>query len=195
MRHDEDQGTGFGKWPDPTAQLMYSDIMPLALNGIDTSGRVADYGGANGLLKQWIPQAVTVDYDQSKEPDIYADILVHRGDYDLIVLRYVLHYMTDEDVRRLFRHLGSFHRSRILVIQFVNEDLHAKAVNSVGEVKHFRTEHDTKRLFVGPWTILSRKAVDYRVGADFYRWRLNHPNPSAHDERVVIWELGRREAL
>lgn len=198
MRHDEDQGVKFGTWPDPTAQLMYHDIMPLALSGIDTAGRVADYGGANGLLKRFIPHAITVDYDETKSPTICDDILRHRGTYDLIVMRYVLHYMNNEDVRRLFRHLGSFHKGRILLIQFVNDDdsLLDKLHNSVGETKWFRGEGELRRLIVGPWQIASRKAVDYRVGADFYRWRLDHPNPCPHDETVVIYELERRgEAL
>jgi len=190
-RHPEDQGEAFGKWPDPTAQLMYSDIMPLALSGVDTSGIVADYGGANGLLKQWIPNAISVDYDPSKKPDVEADILQHRGDYDLIVMRYVLHYLPNESARKLFRHLASFHNGRILIIQFVNDDLAAKERNSVGEVKYFRDELETTGLFIGDWVGLSYKAVDYMVGADFYRWRLNHPNPTPHYERVCIWELKR----
>lgn len=188
MRHEEDQGIAFGLWDDPTARLMYHDIMPLALSGIDTRGRVADYGGANGLLKQWIPHSISVDYDASKNPDICEDICAHVGDYDLIVMRYVLHYMPDPVVRQLFRHLGMFHNGRVLVVQFVNENLDDKVRNSWGEVKHFRTEAQLKRL-LSPFGIVSRKAVEYRVGADFYRWRLQHPAPFAHDETVVIYEL------
>lgn len=190
MKHSEDQGTAFGRWPNKTARLMYHDIMPLALNGIDTSGRVADLGGANGLMKEWIPHCVTVDYDETKKPDIAEDILTHAGDYDLITIRYVLHYLSDGAVVRLFHHLRGYHKGRILLIQFVNEDLAAKAANSVGETKWFRNLDDTIKLVTSNgWGVKSGKAVDYVVDADFYRERLHHPNPSAHHETVIILEL------
>ena len=193
MLHPEDQGTGFGIWPNQTANLMYRDVMPLALSGIDANGRVADYGGANGILKRWIPQAITVDYDVSKRPDVCADILTHVGTYDLIVMRYVLHYLTNAQIRALLGHLATFHKGRVLIIQFVNEDLAAKLRNSVGERKFFRTELQLQMLLTAaPWYIVSRKAVEYRVDADFYKWRLAHPDPSAHDEKILIYELACR---
>lgn len=192
MQHDEDQGEGFGTWPDATSRIMYHDIMDLALGGVDTSGRVADYGGANGLLKQWIPNAISVDYDATKSPDICEDILGHVGDYDLIVMRYVLHYMNDQTVIGLMRHIASFHDDRVLVIQFVNEDLVSKHANSIGEVKWFRDEQYLRTLLENDWTVAARRAVDYRVDAEFYRNRLKHPNPSSHDERVVIYELTKK---
>lgn len=188
MRHNEDQGTAFGTWPDATSRLMYQDIMPLALSGIDTSGRVADFGGANGLLKQWIPHAVSVDYDASKNPDICESVLDHMGDYELVVMRYLLHYMPDSVVRTLFKRMGMWHSGRVLLIQFVNENVDDKIGNSLGEVKFFRTEAQLKRL-LAPFGIVSRKAVEYRVEADFYRNRLQHPAPFAHDETVVIYEM------
>lgn len=192
MIHKEDQGGAFGTWPDETSRIMYHDIMELALGGVDTTGRVADYGGANGLLKRWIPQALTVDYDASKSPDICEDILAHVGEYDLIVMRYVLHYMNDQTVIGLMRHIASFHNGPVLVIQFVNDDLVSKHANSIGEVKWFRDEQYLRTLLENDWTIASRVAADYRVEADFYRNRLNHPNPSSHDERVVVYELVKK---
>lgn len=188
MRHNEDQGTAFGTWPDATSRLMYQDIMPLALSGIDTSGRVADFGGANGLLKQWIPHAVSVDYDASKNPDVCESVLDHAGDYELVVMRYLLHYMPDSVVRTLFKRMGMWHNGRVLLIQFVNENLEDKRANSWGEIKHFRTEAQLMRL-LSPFGIISRKAVEYRVEADFYRNRLQHPAPFSHDETVVIYEM------
>lgn len=189
MRHTEDQGEAFGTWPDDTARLMYHDIMPLALNGIDTSGRVADLGGANGLLKQWIPQAITVDYDESKGPDICEDIRSHVGDYDLVVMRYVMHYMDDLSLRSLLNHIRGYHKGRLLVVQFVNDDLAAKRANSVGETKWFRDTIETMAILGEGWRVRSAKSVDYVVGADFYRNRLGHPNPSAHLETVLVLEL------
>lgn len=190
MTHDEDKGTQFGTWPNPTAQLIYHDIMPLALSGVDTSGNVADFGGGNGLLKQWIPHAISVDYDATKQPDIYADILTHRGNYDLIVIRYVLHYMTDEQVKQLFDNLASYSDCCVLVIQFVNNDLAIKNYNSVNETKYFRNEQHVAGLIdPAKWLLRTRKAVPYHVDADFYRWRLAHPDPVEHDETIVIYEL------
>ncbi len=192
MIHPEDQARAFGTWDNPTARLMYHDIMELALAGVDTSGRVADYGGANGLLKQFIPHSISVDYDQSKGPDIAEDIMSHVGEYDLIVLRYVMHYMTDAEVLRLFRHVASFHNGRLLVIQFVNDDLISKYANSIGETKYFRDSEDTHALVSLDWMVQARRFHDYTVDADFYRLRLNHPNPSSHDERIVIYELTKK---
>lgn len=190
--HNEDQGTAFGTWPDAVSRLMYHDVMPFALNGVDTSGSVADLGGANGLLKQWIPHAVTVDYDATKNPDICQDILAYRGNHDLIVLRYVLHYMNDQTVIGLMRHIASYHDGRVLIIQFVNYDLVAKYANSVSEVKWFRDEATLRTLLENDWTVVARRVVDYQVDAEFYRNRLNHPNPSSHDEQIVTYELSRR---
>ncbi len=183
-----DQGAQFGTWDNDTSRLMYRDAMPALLNGVDTSGRVADYGGANGLLKAFISGAVSIDVDASKEPDVVADITTHVGIYDLIVMRYVLHYLSDAQVARLFEHLRSFHRGRLLVIQFVNDDLEAKAANSVNETKWFRTEDHLVSLF-GGWDMVDHKRLDYSVSAQFYRDRLGHPNPVGHREAVGSYYL------
>lgn len=192
MQHHEDQGDAFGRWPNKTARLMYHDIMPLVLNGIDTSGSVADLGGANGLMKEWIPHAVTVDYDATKNPDILADIQTYRGEHDLIILRYVLHYMPDHAVRDLLNHIASYHKGRLLVVQFVNDNLPAKLANSIGEIKWFRGSKDVMRLLhETKWRVASAKAVDYVVDPDFYRERLNHPNPTSHHETILILEMSQ----
>lgn len=192
MTHDEDQAEAFGRWNDPTSQLMYNDIMPVALSGVDIPARVADYGGANGLLKEWIPHSLSVDYDATKGPDISEDILAHKGTYDLIVMRYVLHYMNDQTVIGLMRHIASFHEGRVLIIQFVNDDLVVKHANSIGEVKWFRDEYHLRTLLENDWRIDARRSVDYVVDAEFYRNRLHHPNPTSHDEQIVIYELTRK---
>ncbi len=189
-----DQGRAFGTWPNATARLIYHDVMPALLNGVDTSGRVADYGGANGLLKQWIPHAVSVDVDSTKAPDVYDDVLTHVGAYDLVVMRYLLHYLADDQVQALFSHLRDHHDGRILVIQFVNDrDMAGKLANSVNEVKHFRIEaHQRSLITAAGWRVTSRKLVEYTVGADFYRERLGNPAGTAHAEAIVALELERR---
>jgi len=186
-----DQGTRFGTWGDETSQLMYFGIMPVMLNGVNTTGRVGDLGGGNGLLKRWIPDAITIDQDASKEPDIVDDVITHVGEYDLVVIRYVLHYLTNEQVLQLFANLAANHAGPVLLIQFVNDDLEAKYKNSVNETKYFRREHELKSLIANTHTIKTRKAVEYTVGAEFYRNRLNHPNPTAHQETVVGYLLER----
>lgn len=192
MLHNEDQAEDFGKWGDETSKLMYHDVMPLALLGVDVSGNVADLGGANGLLKEWVPQAITVDYDISKSPDICADILAYRGKHDLLVIRYVLHYMNDQTVIGFMRHIAGYHDGPVLIIQFVNDDLVSKHANSIGEIKWFRDENHLRTLLENDWVVAKRRAVGYVVDADFYRNRLKHPNPSSHDEEIVIYELTRK---
>lgn len=187
-----DQGVTFGLWPDQTSKLIYWDLMPVMLNGVDTSGRVGDLGGGNGIIKTWVPQAVTIDVDETKQPDIVDNILTHVGDYDLVIIRYVLHYLDDHQVRALLRHLSLNHDGQILLIQFVNDDLEAKQANSVNETKWFRREDHLESLIAHTHLIVDRKSVGYRVGADFYRNRLGHPNPTPHNETVVGYLLERR---
>lgn len=188
MDNAVDQAEQFGCWTDPTSRLIYWDATPALLSGVDTSGKVADLGGGNGILKQWIPQAITIDCDHSKQPDIVDDVLTHVGDYDLIVIRYVLHYLDDDQVKALFHHLTSYHQGRLLVIQFVNENLAVKLRNSVNEIKHFRSEPQLIALMTG-WAIHRRIALDYDCHPDFYRNRLGHPSPVGHPERILSLEL------
>ena len=187
-----DQGTQFGRWEDETSRLMYFDAMPVLLSGIDTAGVVADYGGGNGLLKQWIPDAISIDTDTSKQPDVVGDVLTHTGNYDLIVMRYLLHYLDVNKIDRLFRHLAAFHSGRVLVIQFVNDDLKAKQANSVNESKTFFTESQLTALLSRYWTVTPGNAIDYTVSAEFYRNRLKHPTPTAHRERLIALNLERK---
>ena len=187
-----DQGTRFGRWEDETSRLMYFDAMPVLLSGIDTTGVVADYGGGNGLLKQWMPDAISIDTDASKQPDVVDNILTHTGSYDLIVMRYLLHYLDVNQIDRLFRHLAEFHNGSILVIQFVNDDLKAKQANSVNESKTFFTESQLTGLLSRYWTVTPGNAIDYTVSAEFYRNRLNHPTPTAHRERLIALTLERK---
>lgn len=189
MKHTEDQADAFGTWDDITSRLMYHDIMPLMLSGVDTSGRVADFGGANGLLKEWIPQAVSVDYDPSKKPDVVGDISIYAGAYDLVVMRYVLHYMSDTDATKLLRKIARMNSKRLFIIQFANDDLTSKLANSIGERKWFRDSADLFSLLAQDWNIGAWRMVDYEVTAEFYRNRLNHPNPSSHREKVYGIEL------
>ena len=144
-----------------------------------------DYGGGNGLLKQHIPHATTIDIDKSKNPDIVENILKHSKHYDLVVLRYVLHYLTDSEVLELFDVLNCTH---VLVIQFVNEDLKSKYYNSVNECKYFRTNRQLKALL--PNKIQTIYSKNYKVDAEFYENRLEKDwNYKAHSETLKAYYL------
>ena len=186
-----DRGLAFGRWTDPTSRFMYFDIMPTVLSGVNVGGIVADLGGGNGLIKRFVPHAVTVDNDPTKEPDVLDDILTHRGGYDLVIVRYVLHYFSDKDCRRFFNNLADYHTGRVLLIQFVNENKRSKLKNSVNEDKYFRTEKELMKLLSPRWHVHNRVAIEYRVTAEFYRNRLGHPNPTGHDETILALQLGR----
>jgi len=187
QRFPVDAGVDFGRWPDATSRFMYHDVMPELLEGIDRHTNVADLGGANGLLKEWLPNSITIDTDESKNPDVVADISFYTGDHDLLVLRYVLHYFDDEEAIKLFRHLHSYHRGSVLIIQFVNEDLPAKYANSHNEVKYFRNQLQLAMLFGGGlWRIANQTTVSYKVEAEFYRNRLGGDHTyTGHDEAVT----------
>lgn len=185
---DVDQGQAFGSWGDPTSRLIYHDAMPALLSGVDRSGHVLDLGGGNGLAREWFPNLTTVDTDAAKGPDVVADALTYvpPARPDLVLLRYVLHYLNGYDVVRLLRHVTTY-ADTLLVVQFVNDDLVAKRANSVNESKVFRTEMHLGQLVRPWWRLVRRIAVEYEVHPDFYRNRLGHPNPTAHAERVVSY--------
>jgi len=185
-----DQGIGFGKWDDSVSRMMYyqstEEILTI-LNELDSSHEViADYGGANGILKQFIPDIITIDIDDSKNPDIVDDILMHKGKYDLIIIRFVLHYLNDYEVLQLFNHLNNFHKGRILIIQFTNNDLKRKYQNSKNELKYFRTDSQLKALLPPGDEIYS---LEYEVNPEFYKNRLNIDNAHAHQETIKAYYI------
>ena len=183
-----DDGVAFGTWDDPTSKLMYCDVMPLLLSGVNTTGVVVDLGGGNGLLKKWIPQAISVDTDQAKNPDVLENALTHTGTYDLVVMRYLLHYLDDLQVVALMNHLALYHDGQILLIQFVNEDTRVKYVNSAHEKKYFRTEWELNKLLT-PWKTVNRVAVEYVVRGEFYENRLGLSGCSDHPETIVAYTM------
>lgn len=187
-----DQGTTFGTWQDDTSRLIYHDAMPALLNGINTTGTVGDYGGGNGLMKKFIPHATTLDIDADKNPDLVVDCFNYCGRFDLVLMRYLLHYMSDPDVVQLLKHIAFYKSPRILIIQFVNNDLAAKKANSVNESKWFRSEQQLFALVKkSGWVVRQRKALEYQVSAEFYFNRLRHKNATPHAETILCLELVR----
>lgn len=199
--HSEDQGKDFGKWDDPISRFMYHDSMIQIIEAFEKKApgflsrpglRIADYGGGNGLLKAFFPEIISIDHDISKEPDIADDIMTHEGEYDLIIIRYVLHYLNDYQVIRLFEQIQSFHKGPILIIQFTNPSLRRKYRNSKNEFKYFRTERQLEALIPDDdrWPIYWKP---YRVTQEFYFNRLKIENAIDHREelRAYILNLGR----
>jgi hypothetical protein len=189
---DLDNADQFGTWNDDTSRFMYDGAMPGLLAKLPFYPIVADYGGANGLMRKFFPGSIyqTIDIDASKNPSIVDDIVTHVGQYDLIVLRYVLHYLTDKQIARMFDNIRSYHNGDVLVIQFVNdgEDLrHKREISRLVTEDRQKIVRSTPELFalLHPFNILGVESVDYEVGADFYRNRLGITTPvSSHNERV-----------
>lgn len=192
-----DQGQQFGTWTDPTSRLIYHDAMPALLNRLNLDGRWVDLGGANGLMREWLPNLTTVDIDPTKAPDIVADIVdwTPGEQFDAAVCRYVLHYMDHPTVIDFLRHVGSW-ASRLLSIQIVNPRPADKYARSVNEKKYFRTRPHVELLYdMAGWTWEGSASLDYWVGPEFYRNRLGHPNPppELHEETIILHDLRRPE--
>lgn len=188
---DVDQGTKFGTWDDPVSRFMYheSAVDYVPRMNIDPEWTVADYGGANGLMKQYLPnRVVTIDSDASKEPDVVANILNHHQHYDAIFCRYVMHYLSDAKVRWLAKQMRK-RSKRAFVVQFTNEwtNRTIKIENSVGEGdKYFRSYNQLVDL-LGDVDRLYRK--DYIVTEEFYANRLGLSGAKEHAESLNVFEL------
>tara|TARA_R110000751_G_scaffold72388_1_gene146650 strand:- start:164 stop:721 length:558 start_codon:yes stop_codon:yes gene_type:complete len=178
-----DQGTAFGKWKDTVSQFMYFDSVKPILSKINIPNKVADFGGANGNLKEFVPNIITIDRDASKNPDIVANILDHKEHYELVIIRYVLHYLTDYEVLQLFENINA---DNVLVIQFTNDDLKSKYFNSRNEFKYFRTKVQLEKLLPKSKLVYSE---DYTVTEDFYKNRLQIDNSRAHVETLNAYYI------
>lgn len=177
---DIDQGTKFGTWDDPVSKLLYFDSTEDILSRIYIPEKVADYGGGNGLLKEFIPHAISIDCDMRKEPDIVDNIVTHEGTYDLVVLRHVLHYLNDREVIKLFENIRA---DRIQIIQFVNIDLKAKYANSFREKKYFRTPSQLVAL-LPPGGI--NYTQNYTCTKEFYQNRIGGDYPFFDHPETLI---------
>ena len=175
-----DQGENFGKWSDNTSKFLYKYSILEILNKIEIPEKTADFGGGNGLLKEIIPNIITIDIDKTKKPDIIDNILTHRGKYDLIIIRYVLHYLNDYELIQLFDNIKSFHKGKLLIIQFCNNDLINKYFNSKNEIKYFRTENQTENLI--PKGFKKIFSMNYICSKEFYKNRLQNENIIEHNE-------------
>jgi len=190
MIYQEDNGMQFGKWDDETSQLLYQDSNRVFFKDIDTSLSVYDFGGGNGLLRDLFPHYKSVDIDESKHPDIVADIMTYECSCDLIILRYVLHYLSDEDIKKLIQNIKRFHKGQLLIIQFCNEGNDLKIKQSISKnnehPKYFRTYEQTINLFQ-QLPLHTEQSIDYTVNPDFYMNRLAIKTDVPHGESVYCF--------
>lgn len=184
-----DGGQNFGKWDDPVSQLIYNDCMPHLIPPAIHYPIVADYGGANGLARKWFPNSryITIDIDETKRPDVVDNIVTHRGNYDLIILRYVLHYLDDLQVASMFDTMKQYHKGDLLVIQFTNDGVdletkkHVSALSS--ETAWLRSTAEFFNL-LSPLHIKFCNHLDYMVTPQFYLNRLGVVTNCFHNESV-----------
>ena len=184
MIYKEDKGTQFGKWNDKTSKFLYVDSIKDILEIIKVEGTVGDYGGANGNLKQFLPQSISIDIDETKNPDIVDNILTHNKRYDWVIIRYVLHYLTDTEVIELFNNIQS---TNVMVIQFTNEDLKTKYLNSKNETKYFRTKTQLESLLPKGASNFYRKL--FNCTKEFYRNRLGFDDAIEHIESINAYYI------
>jgi len=183
-----DQGTLFGTWTDPVSRFMYHEFLDSLVrnNIIQFEGTVGDFGGANGLLKKYIPDhhVTTIDKDRTKQPDIVDDILYHNGGYNTAFTRYVMHYLNDQQVIHFVNRVNA---DKLLMIEFTNEDLRSKYLNSRNELKFFRTRSQLEALLGGGAKLLHSE--QYTVDEEFYRNRLGLHHATPHEETVNLYEV------
>lgn len=190
--YKEDKGQEFGTWPDKVSRLMYAGIMPIVLSQIELPNNIADYGGANGLLKEYIPNATSIDIDPSKKPDIVDNIILHKGKYDLVFMRYVLHYLAGEEIATMLQNINS----RLVIIQFTNEEEDLELKQKISQdneaKKYFRTKEQLFALFKD-FVILNAIEIDYKVTPEFYKNRLQINTDISHNEQIQIIELEKKK--
>ena len=182
--YKEDKGINFGKWEDATSKFLYKTSTEEILSKIKIPKLVADYGGANGNMKKFIPNSISIDIDETKNPDILDNILEHKLSYDLVILRYVLHYLNDYQVIELFETINA---KNILIIQFTNEDLKLKYFNSKNEFKYFRTKKQLESLL--PSRIKNIYSKEFICTKEFYKNRLGIENSILHSENLQAYYL------
>ena len=195
-----DKGKEFGKWTDSVSKFMYHDHFASIYSrfNLDSYNHIEDLGGANGLLREFFidKNYTTSDIDKTKEPNFIRNAIDFNGMHrcqtfsfpyqsDLIIIRYILHYLTDDEVIKMFSNIKKHHKGDILVIQFTNEDndLNVKLANSINEIKYFRTQSQLYELLIG-FNILQSESQSFEVTEEFYQNRLQNFNAKAHSEEI-----------
>ena len=181
----EDCGQDFGLWLDKTSKILYQDTLPI-IKQISTGYKnIADYGGGNGILKS-VVNCISIDIDKSKKPDIVDNILTHKGCYDLIIMRYIWHYLSDKQIKQLLNNINS----DFLLIQFINDKFNLRIKKTISKnneyKKYFRTKKQLKRL-IKNFNIIKTIKINYKVTQDFYKNRLQINTNLNHKETILIY--------
>jgi hypothetical protein len=208
MENLEDQlniDKNFGNWTDKVSKFMYEGHFDRIFNdprfNLARFSRIEDFGGANGKLKTFFgDKLATIDIDETNDPDFLGNIINYnayaefrwRGEIrlfkvesDLIIIRYVLHYLTDKEIKKMFQNIKSYHRGHILIVQFTNEgeDMNIKRQNSINETKYFRTAEELSVLING-FEVVARDTENFTVTSEFYRNRLQNFEALPHQEQI-----------
>lgn len=198
-----DGGKDFGSGDDPVSELMYRTSVPTLLKNVVVKGKqIADYGGGNGIVGSFLAadSYTVIDTDKSKqgaENFICDDITTHRGYYDLIICRYVLHYLTDKQIRRMFAQIIQNGTPEILLVQFVNQGFDLKVKREISaqyetgqEKKIFR---NCRQLFdlLDDFHIENVDKIEYLVTSDFYRNRFGIKERTPPHEEAIYGILLR----
>lgn len=195
-----DNGANFGSGDDSVSEYIYRTSAPYFLKNVETENKnVADYGGANGILEIYLNAGkyTVIDIDESKRVSknfIADDIVTHTQKYDLVICRYVLHYLSESRALQLFKQIRQNQSFKVLVIQFTNEkkDLELKRQISAkyetgSEQKHFRNCKQLFQLFEG-FEIENVDKIDYLVREDFYQNRFG-TNDAFEKHREQIYSV------
>jgi hypothetical protein len=195
----------FGNWTDDVSRFMYERHFDRIFNDkrfdLARFNRIEDFGGANGKLKAFFGNKLsTIDIDETNNPDFLGNVVNYNGyasfgwrgerryfkvESDLIIIRYVLHYLTDDEIKRMFQNIKSNHKGHILIVQFTNEgeDMEIKKQNSINEIKYFRTAQELSSL-ISSFEIVAADTESFTVTKEFYRNRLQNYEALPHQEQI-----------
>lgn len=190
MQFNEDNGSNFGKWNDNVSNILYNTANKIIASQILKNDVVADYGGANSLLKNDIQckEYFCIDIDNTKKQVdnfINEDIITHKGIYDKVIIKLVMHYLTDKQIKEMLKNITA---KEIIICQFINnkEDiLVKKKISNLSKEneKFFRNKEELSSI-IGECDILAE--IDYICDKQFYLNRLELDTNLSHKETLLI---------
>lgn len=190
MQFKEDSGSNFGKWSDNVSNILYNTANKIIASKILKNDVVADYGGANSLFKNDVQckEYFCIDIDDTKKQIdnfINEDIITHKGSYDKVIIKLVMHYLTDRQIKEMLENIIA---KEVIICQFVNskEDiLVKKKISNLSKEseKFFRNKKELLSI-IGKCDILAE--IDYICDREFYLNRLKLDTNLSHKETLLI---------
>lgn len=190
MQFKEDNGSNFGKWNDNVSNILYNTANKIIASQILKNDVVADYGGANSLLKNDVQckEYFCIDIDNTKKQIdnfINEDIITHKGSYDKVIIKLVMHYLTDKQIKEMLKNITA---KEIIICQFINskEDiLVKKKISNLSKEseKFFRNKEELLSI-IGECDTLAE--IDYVCDREFYLNRLGLDTNLSHKETLLI---------